>query len=233
MSPNLTYIMLHAGAFTFPFLLSFDKKVAFWRSWKFLFPAILIVAALFVAWDIYFTKLGVWGFTPEYVLGYYLVNLPLEEVLFFITIPYCCIFIYACLEAYIKRDYFTNIHRWITGAVMLIAFILGFLYIDRYYTSWTGLISGVLLAYLLFVEKAKWMGRFWMSYVVVLLPFFICNGILTSKPVVWYNDAENLGIRMWTIPADDLLYNLIMLLGVTWIFERLRSRRQAGNTIAA
>ncbi|MGL5889805.1 MAG: lycopene cyclase domain-containing protein [Bacteroidia bacterium] len=231
MRPELTYIMLHVGAFTFPFLLSFDKKVAFWRSWKFLFPAILIVAALFVIWDIYFTKLGVWGFNPDYVLGYYLVNLPFEEVLFFITIPYCCIFIYACIEAYIKRDVFAGFHKWITAAAMIITLTVGLLNLDKYYTSWTGLISAALLAVLLFVEKAKWMSRFWLSYIVVLIPFFICNGILTSKPVVWYNDAENLGIRMWTIPADDLMYNLIMLLGVTWIFERLRNRKKTGSAI--
>lgn len=231
MDPKLTYLMLHVGAFTFPFLLSFDKKVAFWRSWKFLFPAILLVAAGFVAWDLYFTHLGVWGFNPNYVLGIYIGNLPLEEVLFFITIPYCCLFIYQCLLVYVPRDPLAGVHRWITGAALVLTLAVGLLHLDKYYTSWTGIIAAVLLALLLFVVKAPWMGRFWLSYVVVLLPFFICNGILTSKPVVWYNDAENLGIRMTTIPVEDLMYNLIMLLGVTWIYEGLRNRKGAARPV--
>lgn len=226
MDPRLTYILLHVSAFTFPFLLSFDKKVAFWKSWKYVFPAILLVAAGFVAWDIYFTSLGVWGFNPNYILGYYIVNLPVEEVLFFITIPYCCMFVYACLNAYIANDPFGAIHRYISIGAFVLTATLGVIYFDRYYTSWTGLISALLLGLLVFVVRAPWMGRFWLSYCVVMLPFFICNGILTSKPVVWYNDAENLGIRLYTIPADDLMYNLIMLLGVTWIYEVLSARAQ-------
>ncbi len=224
MNPHWTYALLHLGAFTFPFLLSFDKRVAFYKSWPFLFPAIVIVAAFFLVWDTWFTRMGIWGFTADYVLGGYFLNLPWEEVLFFITIPYCCLFVYACLNAYIKRDLFATSHRYITLVVACVALVLGLFFYDRAYTFSTGLLACGLLVWFGLVRKEVWMGRFWMSYVVVLIPFFICNGILTSKPVVWYNDAENMGIRMWTIPAEDLMYNLIMLLGVTALFEYFKKR---------
>jgi lycopene cyclase domain-containing protein len=54
-----------------------------------------------------------------------------------------------------------------------------------------------------------------------LIPFWIINGILTVLPVVWYNDLENLGIRLGSIPADDIAYNLAMLLGIVTIYERI------------
>jgi hypothetical protein len=43
------------------------------------------------------------------------------------------------------------------------------------------------------------------------------NGILTAWPVVEYNDAENLGIRIFidgwaNIPIDDTIYCLLLLL---------------------
>ena len=34
----------------------------------------------FIIWDSYFTKIGVWGFTPEYLTGFGLFGLPIEEI---------------------------------------------------------------------------------------------------------------------------------------------------------
>src|SRR5688572_25331807 len=96
------YIYLYLNLFTifFPFILSFDKRVAFYKTWPALLPAIFLNAAIFIPWDIYFMQRGIWGFNPEYLLGINLFGLPLEEVLFFITVPYACVFIYVCLNVY-------------------------------------------------------------------------------------------------------------------------------------
>ena len=69
-------------SFLFPFALSFDKKVAFYKSWKYLFSAISIVALLFIVWDFVFTHYGFWGFTDKYPKWNFSFNLPLEEVCF-------------------------------------------------------------------------------------------------------------------------------------------------------
>ena len=72
------------GSITGPFLLSFDRKVAFYKYWKALFLAIVPVAIVFLIWDEYFTINKIWGFTPRYLIGYYLGHLPVEEVSFFL-----------------------------------------------------------------------------------------------------------------------------------------------------
>ncbi len=63
----------------------------------------LFPAALYIAWDIYFTSRAVWSFNADYITGIKLSNLPLEEVLFFLIVPYCCVFIYACIRAYFPK----------------------------------------------------------------------------------------------------------------------------------
>ncbi len=87
-------------SFAGPFALSFDKKVAFFKEWRFVFIATLAVAVPFLIWDELFTQWGVWGFNPNYLLKIYLGHLPLEEVLFFIVIPYNFIFILKVIQAY-------------------------------------------------------------------------------------------------------------------------------------
>lgn len=42
--------------------------------------------------------------------------------------------------------------------------------------------------------------------------FLLVNGILTALPVVIYNDMENIGLRIYTIPLEDNAYGLLMLL---------------------
>jgi lycopene cyclase domain-containing protein len=63
-----------------------------------------------------------------------------------------------------------------------------------------------------------------MAYLVVLIPFFIVNGLLTSLPVVMYNATSNIGIRIWTIPIEDFIYNFFMLLLIATVYESLKKK---------
>jgi lycopene cyclase domain-containing protein len=68
---------------------------------------------------------------------------------------------------------------------------------------------------LILSRKKTWLPFFLISFSILLIPFFIVNGILTGtgldNPIVWYNDEHNLGIRMLTIPLEDTFYGLFML----------------------
>ncbi|WP_048876546.1 lycopene cyclase domain-containing protein [Saccharomonospora saliphila] len=52
----------------------------------------LAPAALFLVWDLAAISAGVWAIEPRYTLGVRLApGLPLEEALFFVTIPVCAL----------------------------------------------------------------------------------------------------------------------------------------------
>src|SRR6218665_513415 len=108
------YLLIDFLSFIFPFIFSFYPKSNFSKKWKYLWPAILLTAIPFIIWDIWFTSMGVWGFNPRYVTGIYLSGLPIEEVLFFICIPYACVFTYEAINFLIKKDYLHRFHKYIS-----------------------------------------------------------------------------------------------------------------------
>ena len=98
-----TYLWVNLAVLSVPFIASFDKRVAFVKEWKAFWPACLLTMAGFIAWDVVFTARGIWGFNPEHLAGIDVLGLPIEEWLFFITVPYACVFTYACFKKYFPQ----------------------------------------------------------------------------------------------------------------------------------
>jgi len=222
---KLTYALLLAGSVVIPFSLSFDRKVAFFRHWKSLFPATLITAAIFIAWDIYFTRHNVWWFNKDYVTGFFIAGLPVEEWLFFIIIPYCCIFIYEVSRAYLNKTWKAFI---IPLNVILFIFFLAVtvLNIDRAYTAVNFGIATVMVGLQFILRTHKtYLFYFYIAYALSIIPFLLVNGVLTSLPVVGYNDEENLGMRLYTIPVEDFAYLVNLLLMNLNLYEWFKEKR--------
>lgn len=85
-----------------PFILSFWPPLKFYRHWRALILSILLIIVIFGGWDIFAAWRGHWKFDPAGVGRLRLINLPLEEVLFFVVIPFCCIFTWEVL-GHLKR----------------------------------------------------------------------------------------------------------------------------------
>lgn len=223
MDKSYTYLLINGCTVFFPLLLSFDKRVQFARSWKYLWPAMAISGLVFLGWDVLFTIKGVWWFNPRYLTGIQLFHLPVEEILFFLTVPYACIFIDACLKYYIKWQAPVVVGKLISVLLLLLCLAMLLLYHQRLYTL---VVSGLLFTLLilaLFIFKARWLSRFYFTCLVALIPFFIVNGILTGIPIVSYNPAENMHIRIGTIPVEDIFYLIALLLLNMGFFEYFKS----------
>jgi len=227
LSHHYTYLLILLASVAGPIVLSFDRKVAFYKKWKFLPLPILVPAILYIAWDIFFTAKGVWSFNPEYITGIYLYNLPLEEVLFFLIVPYCCLFIYECIRCYFPK---LNNNKAAIAVLILLALTLvvfGLLHFSKYYTSWTFLFTACFI-FILVLFRKFFRGfdapAFGVSFLIILVPFLVVNGLLTSIPVVIYNDAENLGIRLYTIPFEDVFYGMLLVLMNVSLFEKMKSK---------
>lgn len=218
-----TYLLINIATLLVPVIFSFEKKLYFVSYWRWVWPSVVLSALLFIVWDHFFTVWGIWSFTPAYLSGPHIWALPLEEIFFFISVPFACLFIYEVLNFYVSRDYLKPVSRLLNFLLLCLCIWLVFNYPERLYTSVAALLAAALLTWHNVFYSKPWMGRFWRAYIVTLLPFFLVNGILTAWPVVNYNDEFNLGLRMGTIPVEDLLYHFdLFLLNIT-LYEKQKT----------
>jgi lycopene cyclase domain-containing protein len=191
-------------------------------------------------WDNFFTVRGVWGFSEAHITGVKIGALPVEEILFFVTVPYCCVFVYECIRCYfpnLKQSRLADALLLLMGMIFL---VVGFTHLDKDYTSWTFLLTGIFI-FLLSLFKKKFIGfdalSFLVSYLIIIIPFLVINGFLTAIPVVVYNDAENLSFRIFSflpwpmhnIPFEDIFYGMLLILLNISLFEYFRNRRTKLN----
>lgn len=224
-----TYLLINIFTILIPAIISFDGRNYFYARWKYLFPAILITGTFFVLWDILYTSIGIWGFNPKYLTGIYFFNLPVEELLFFVTIPFACIFTYDTLNYLFEKNVFGNVSKKISFSLVFFLLIVAVFNMNKLYTSVTFLLTAAFILYHELILKSSWLGRFYFSYTILLLPFCIVNGLLTGsfieEEVVWYDNSQNLSIRIFTIPVEDFFYALLLIMMNVTFFEYFKKNR--------
>ena len=200
-----------------PVIFSFHPKVKFYIFYKSIFRATLLVSTIYILWDIIFTKLGIWGFNNQYLNGIYIFNLPMEEILFFLCIPFCCLYTYHLVEKF-NISFFKNFH-WekINIYFLFVVLVVGLINYTKLYTF----ICFVMFSLVLFIVNKSSINInfnfFYTTFILIIIPFLIINGALTGlffdQTVVWYNNKEILGLRIFTIPVEDAFYahQLILL----------------------
>ena len=239
---KFTYFLIDLFSVLVPFVFSFHPRLKFYKYWAVLFPAIILTGGVFIDWDMYFTHLKICGFNLEYLTGTHIGNLPIEEVLFFLCIPYSCIFTHACMNVMIKRTISKRKQLIVSLALIALSVFMVFRFHSLNYTGYTFVVLALLLFTVQFILKANWLSRFYITYFLLLLPFLIVNGLLTdtglNRPVVWYNQAHIIGLRILTIPVEYIFYGIdLILLNILIytvlsesIYERCKSHRKGINS---
>lgn len=146
------------------------------------------------------------GFQSELCIRNLFFNLPIEEVLFFFCIPYSCVFSYFCLGKIFPQLLAARLNSFFIQAIAIVLLIISIFNFGKLYTALAFSLDGIFLLIAARMIPQK-MFLFFISYLLMLIPFLIVNGILTGtgieNEVVWYSNNENLGIRLLTIPVED------------------------------
>ncbi len=222
------YLALEIFAILVPLIYSYDRKLQFYVKIKSVVVSLVVVGSFYILGDILFTKYGIWGFNPRYHSSIVLFELPLEEWLFFIVIPYASLFLHETLVYLYPNAQLSNWQTKVVSAiVVLIMGAVVLMNIEKAYTAIYGSVA-IFAIFLASIGSSQLLNRFYLTFMVILVPFFLVDSVLTGsfipQEVVWYNNLENLGIRIFTVPIEDITYAFSLILFNLLLINKLEGR---------
>ncbi len=189
-----------------------------WPKWSAAIKAILPVGSLYLIWDQLVTN-SWWKFNPRFTLGLHIGNLPIEEILFFLVVPYSCLVLWVNLNQLDKRNWSFPIEQ-VLGLVFTGWGVVA-LYNQKWYSLTVCLVSLVLLF-------CSWKAGFWLRKksvsifgVIVIALTIIFNGYLTARPIVQYASSPISNIRIGSVPVEDIVYGMNLILAISLLYEFL------------
>ncbi len=232
-----TYLLINFLTIIICFIFSFHHKIKFNRHFGAFFKSALIVAFVFISWDIWFTKIGVWWFNNRYVTGWRIFNLPIEEALFFFCIPFSCVFTYFCLNKFFNFKWNPLVEKLFVIVSMIVSFSMGIYFFSKIYTSFTFITTSFTMLSLYFFLEQRWIGKASLIYLFLMPGFLMVNGVLTGtgldSPIVNYNPDDFLGIRILTIPIEDVVYGYEMILWNIFLFKKFKIDEQNQSVLVS
>jgi lycopene cyclase domain-containing protein len=221
---KLEYLTFNIIVFTGPLLFGSFQRFYFLDRWRDTLISVFIIAVPFIIWDVLVTDKH-WMFNPQYTLNYRIAHLPIEEWLFFFTVPSACLFTW---EMIIKR--YDGSRVKFGKAIRYLAFVLpaigAWLFLSG--IQYTGLVF-IFIALAVFLDQYLktdliFQKRFYLYLALIIFFTLIFNGYLTWRPVILYGESYQLGLRIFTIPVEDFGYGISLLFLCTILYERLKNK---------
>jgi len=211
ITTKLAYFMFH-----FVILLSLSLGKLLYKKMK--LPSllqllkILPIIIFFIIWDAVATGYW-WDFNYQYTFfKWRIFGLPIEEILFFFTVPLGLITFTENLFPIIKN---TNISLdWsdIVALIVSLKLFLIIIFITSLFSSW---FYSAFVCFLLihFIKKSVLINKVFLAGIIfTICTTLIFNYYLTYLPIVTYNNIFKSNIHVGTIPIEDFGYGLLMYL---------------------
>jgi len=186
----------------------FYKKTVFPQTLPFIL-SVSTAALVFIIWDIKVAEKW-WFFNNKYILGIKFLKLPIEEILFFFTVPFSCLIIFLNLNSFIPLKINFDFYFFLIFVFLILSFY--FLKKRKAYPFFVFLLLSVniFLDYFLKIYLLNQV-TFYVYLIAALFLTFVFNYYLTSKKIVTYSKNYKTNFLITTIPFEDFIYGINLL----------------------
>ena len=218
------YLIFNIIVISGPLFFGSLKRFYFINNLTKAIPSIIIAAIPFIVWDISVTNRH-WFFADKYTIGFRIFHLPIEEIMFFFTVPFACLFTWEMVKKHslpfklIEKSISENAIN-IFSAIFFVFSIVTYFY-SKEYTALAGLffVASVLIDKI-WGASILTNKKFLFFFILVSFFTFVFNGYLTWRPIVTYDEFYQLDFRIFTIPIEDFFFGYALLIITTTIFEK-------------
>ncbi len=225
------YLLFDFIVFCGPLLGGTLKRYKFLKQWKFFVPAILIPAAPYLIWDSLVTGKH-WWFNLNYTLPFRIARLPIEECLFFLSVPLACLFVWEVVNVHFLKSVKKLLGFSYAVLFLLIPAGMALFMTGRQYTGMACVaLGGTGILDRIMGQDHFLQTRFYYFLLWVILFIFVFNGFLTWRPVVLYDPSFQLDWRIGTIPIEDFGYGLSLMIYNVIIYEYFKFRKKYSSKL--
>lgn len=223
---NYWYILILFTLAGLTMFLFVKKSIVFIMEFKYMLPAIIFTSAIFIMMNKRFIESDIISFNNNYLIGKTILKLPIEEWLFLLVISFFSFSVYLLVSERFANFEKPDLFYAISLVLLLVIGFVAWTSREKLIPFFGFFLLAIYFAYTLFRNRFKThFGKFYITYLIVALPFLIVKAILNTLPVLLYNNEHTLGIRLFSMPVEEFGYLfLLMLINVT-IFEYLRDNR--------
>lgn len=164
-----------------------------------------------------------WSFSYDKTLGFSLFNIPFEEYLFFLTVPYICLLLWVYLQQSITSQLIVKKTVGCWGIIMFL--FIGWLAMlhQTYYLSIVMVcIACICILQFLFNNFLVLQKNYLVFTGIVLVLTCMSDWYLTAQKIIVYNPAVLIGVHILTIPLEDFIYSILMVLITVFIYETVK-----------
>jgi isorenieratene synthase len=223
------YLLFNVVVIVGPAVAARFPPTSFRHRWLPALAAAIIVAVPFIAWDILVTGRH-WSFNETYT-PIRLLGLPLGEWGFFLTVPLACSYTWEMLTGGVDPAPARRAAPvWITAAALLAGGVVAWLRGLEYTGFACAALAGASALDLLGGGRVLRHRRLGIFVAAVVGCTAVFNGYLTARPLVLYDTRYQLDLRVGTIPIEDFIYGLALVVANVTLFERLRVRMGTPRT---
>lgn len=223
---HLTYLFLLLIFLVIPIILSFQKKIRFIFRLRYLLPATIFSAAIFLMWEWRFTEFGIWSYNPDFITGIDLLKVPLEVWLSVFILPFSSVYIYEWLKIRFENFEKPNLFLVVSLVLFVVFAVLAYFYRRELFSFFTFFLTAIYLGYTIFRNRfKKYYTKFYLAFAVSLVPFMVVSLVMYSLPVISYDASHTMHVALLGIPVERLVYLYLMLLINFTIYEYISSRQ--------
>jgi hypothetical protein len=205
---------------------SFHKRLHFWKDIRYMAPALLLSGALWFLFERRMAELALWTYHLRFLSNCFVAGLPLERWIFLLVFPLTGFLLYRIASGipWLKG----NANYFVILSLALMALFTGVTLSNRavIYPFVIFLFLTVYLGYVIFRGRFKpHYSAFYVSFLVLLIPFFSIQSIARGLPVMTYVEKYMLGISLFRIPVEDIAAFFLLFLMNISIYEYLSDKK--------